>query len=264
MHTTCAPRGAARANSRVVCSAMRCARRRGGRAHDSCRSRATNVRDDVMRARHAPPPLGGIVFTVPALQWGRVILAHRVPGETIDMAQDPLLLPESARVDEAAPLPERRPSRPYEASPRGRIAAEPDWRRMLGAIRRRRWLVLGVTLLGTAAGIVAAVRFVGPRYLARARLWVGAAEPDPNVLRGTTPPPGTDRLLGVEAWVDFVRSDAVLDTVVREVRLYLAPRTATDSAALVRFGLRDRVLPGPYRLGVGQPVRCFTLVAVGR
>src|SRR2546422_8362304 len=32
----------------------------------------------------------------------------------------------------------------------------------------------------------------------------------------------------------FVRSDAVLDTVVREVRLYLAPRTATDSAALVR------------------------------
>src|SRR5256885_1639951 len=262
MHTTCAPRGAARANSRVVCSATRCARRRGGRAHDSCRSRATNVRDDVMRARHAPLLLGRVVFTVPALQWLRVILAHRVPGETIDMAQDPLLLPESARVDEVAPLPERRPSRPYEAS-RPRIAAEPDWRRMLGAIRRRRWLVLGVTLLGTAAGIVAAVRFVGPRYLARARLWVGAAEPDPNALRGTTPPPGTDRLLGVEAWVDFVRSDAVLDTVVREVRLYLAPRTATDSAALVGFGLKDRVLPGRYRLDVDRQGRGFVLAAVG-
>jgi len=217
----------------------------------------------VLRARHASPPLGRIAFTVPALQWVAVILAHRVSGETIDMAQDPVLLPESARVDEVAPLQERRPSRPYEQSPRPRIAAEPDWRRILGAIRRRRWLVLGVTLLGTAAGIVAAVRFVGPRYLARARLWVGAAEPDPNALRGTTPPPGTDRLLGVEAWVDFVRSDAVLDTVVREVRLYLAPRTAADSAALVGFGLKDRVFPGRYRLEVDRQGRGFTLVSVG-
>src|SRR2546422_10833697 len=111
---------------------------------------------------------------------------------------------------------------------------------MGGAGRRGRWVVLGVTLLGPAAGIVAAVRFVGPRYLARARLWVGAAEPAPNALRGTTPPPGTDRLLGGEAWVDFVRSDAVLDTGVRDGPLYLAPRTATDSAALLGFGLQLR------------------------
>src|SRR5437764_14893046 len=136
------------------------------------------------------------------------------------MAQDPLLLPESGRVDEVAPVLERRPARPYDQSPRPRIAAEPDWRRILGAIRRRRWLVLGVTLLGTAAGIVAAVRFVGPRYLARARLWVGAAEPDPNALRGTTPPPGTDRLLGLEAWVASVRPGAVLHDGVRERRAY--------------------------------------------
>src|SRR6267143_3886787 len=169
------------------------------------------------------------------------------------MAQDPLLIPES--VEEVAPLLERRPSRPYAEPPRPLAAAEPDWRRILGAIRRRRWLVLGVTLLGTAAGIVAAVRFVGPRYLARARLWVGAAEPDPNALRGTTPLPGTDRLLGVEAWVDFVRSDAVLDTVIRDVRLYLSPRTPADSAALVGFGLKDRVVPGRYRLEVDRQAR---------
>src|SRR5256886_17419532 len=177
MHTTCAPRGAARANSRVVCSATRCARRRGGRAHDSCRSRATNVRDDVMRARHAPPPLGSIVFTVPALQWVRVILAHRVPGETIDMAQDPLLLPETARADEAAPLPERRASRPDEAFPRPRVAAEPDWRRMLGAVRRRRWLVLGVTLPGTAAGMISGRPVLRARSPARARPWVPGPGP---------------------------------------------------------------------------------------
>ena len=179
------------------------------------------------------------------------------------MAQDPLLIPESARADEVAPLLERRPSRPYAEPPRPLAAGEPDWHRILGAIRRRRWLVLAVTLLGTAAGIVAAVRFVGPRYLARARLWVGAAEPDPNALRGTTPLPGTDRLLGVEAWVDFVRSDAVLDTVVRDVRLYLFPRSPADSAALVGFGLKDRVVPGHYRLEVDRQARGFTVVSVG-
>ena len=179
------------------------------------------------------------------------------------MAQDPLLIPESARVDEVAPLLERRPARPYAEPPRPLAAGEPDWHRILGAIRRRRWLVLAVTLLGTAAGVVAAVRFVGPRYLARARLWVGAAEPDPNALRGTTPLPGTDRLLGVEAWVDFVRSDAVLDTVVRDARLYLFPRTPADSAALVAFGLKARVVPGRYRLEVDRQARGFTVVAVG-
>src|SRR2546430_7217705 len=100
-------------------------------------------------------------------------------------------------------------------------------------------------------------------YRARPRLWVGAAEPDPNALRGTTPLPGTDRLLGVEAWVDFVRSDAVLDTVVREVRLYLAPRTPADSAALVGFRLRDGVVPGGYRLEVDRQGRGFVLVSVG-
>jgi len=179
------------------------------------------------------------------------------------MAQDPLLIPESARADEVAPLLERRPAHPYAEPPRPLAAGEPDWHRILGAIRRRRWLVLAVTLLGTAAGIVAAVRFVGPRYLARARLWVGAAEPDPNALRGTTPLPGTDRLLGVEAWVDFVRSDAVLDTVVRDVRLYLFPRSPADSAALVGFGLKDRVVPGHYRLEVDRQARGFTVVSVG-
>ena len=80
-----------------------------------------------MRARHAPPPLGSIVFTVPALQWVRVILAHRVPGETIDMAQDPLLLPESARVDEAAPLPERRPEGKPPQQPRQAKPVRQPW-----------------------------------------------------------------------------------------------------------------------------------------
>src|SRR5207247_1297587 len=138
-------------------------------------------------------------------------------------------------------------------------AAEPDWRRILGAVRRRRWVVLAVTLLGTAAGVVAAAKFVGPRYLARARLWVGAAEPNPNAIRGTTPAPGAERLLGVEAWVDFVRSDAVLDTVVREGRLCLYPKTPVGGTAELGFRPSRDVLPGHYRLEVDRDGGGFTL-----
>src|SRR5213076_417680 len=42
-----------------------------GACTDSCRSHATNVRGDVLRARHGSPPLGSILFTVPALQWAK-------------------------------------------------------------------------------------------------------------------------------------------------------------------------------------------------
>src|SRR2546430_9924410 len=105
------------------------------------------------------------------------------------MAQDPLLLPESARVDEVAPLPERRPSRPYEAFPRPRVAAEPDWRRMLGAVRRRRWLVLGVPLLGTAAGVFAALPFGRRPGLVRGRLCGRGPGPGPTTLRRAAPLP---------------------------------------------------------------------------
>ncbi len=175
------------------------------------------------------------------------------------MAHEGPSLPEPARLDAIAATPRSRAPTRYEQLPRLLPAAEPDWRRILGAIGRRRWVVLAVTLLGTAAGVVAAAKFVGPRYLARARLWVGAAEPNPNALRGTTPPPGAERLLGVAAWVDFVRSDAVLDTVVRDVRLYLDPRTPLDGTALLRFGLKDQVLPGRYRLEVDRDGAGFTL-----
>src|SRR5206468_3198537 len=73
------------------------------------------------------------------------------------------------------------------------------------------------------------------------------------------PGPGAERLLGVAAWVDFVRSDAVLDTVVRDVRLYLDPKTPLDGTALLRFGLKDQVLPGRYRLEVDRDGAGFTL-----
>src|SRR5260221_3321152 len=60
--------------------------------------------------------------------------------------------------------------RAYEPPPR-----EPsDWQRTLAAAVRRKWLVILVTLVGTAAGVVGS-RFLDPRYAARAVLWIEAA-----------------------------------------------------------------------------------------
>jgi uncharacterized protein involved in exopolysaccharide biosynthesis len=46
-----------------------------------------------------------------------------------------------------------------------------DWRRVLVAIRTFPWLVTGVAVVGTIAGIVGS-RFLKPSYEARAVMWM--------------------------------------------------------------------------------------------
>src|SRR5213592_2437082 len=259
MHMTCAPpRPAGRLPEPISLQRAAPASRR---EHDPARAAhvlricgATCCAYATRRHRHAPRRRCGREAGVRSQRyrpcsgdpWSRDVESRAIRF-ALDMAHEGPSLPEPARLDAIAATPRSRAPTRYEQLPRLRPAAEPDWRRILGAIGRRRWVVLAVTLLGTAAGVVAAAKFVGPRYLARARLWVGAAEPNPNALRGTTPPPGAERLLGVEAWVDFVRSDAVLDTVVREVRLYLVLRP-------LRPG-QSPALHGPRRGGSGLGLR---------
>src|SRR5947208_1506061 len=271
MHMTCAPpRPAGRLPEPIALQRVAPASRRehapARAAHVLRICGATCCAYATRRHRHAPRRRCGREAGVRSQRyrpcsgapWSRDVESRAIRF-ALDMAHEGPSLPEPARLDAIAATPRSRAPTRYEQLPRLLPAAEPDWRRILGAIGRRRWVVLAVTLLGTAAGVVAAAKFVGPRYLARARLWVGAAEPNPNALRGTTPPPGAERLLGVAAWVDFVRSDAVLDTVVRDVRLYLDPRTPLDGTALLRFGLKDQVLPGRYRLEVDRDGAGFTL-----
>src|SRR5205814_3302370 len=94
--------------------------------------------------------------------WSRDV-ESRAKRFALDMAHEGPSLPEPARLDAIAATPRSRAPTRYEQLPRLLPAAEPDWRRILGAIGRRRWVVLAVTLLGTAAGVVAAAKFVGPR-----------------------------------------------------------------------------------------------------
>jgi polysaccharide biosynthesis transport protein len=117
----------------------------------------------------------------------------------------------------------------------------PRVRRHLLALRRHRWWIVGILLLGSGLGYVVA-RSGSPTYVAHATLWIDVAN------RGEAGPLRPGALLVREGWIDLLRSRAVLDTIVLERRLYLFHPTAADSALFRDFRVRDDVVPGTYRL----------------
>jgi len=120
-----------------------------------------------------------------------------------------------------------------------------DWQRILGAVLRHKWLVLGITVLGTVVGVIA-TRFLDPRYTAKTILWVDV---DVGRDRGIASP---DEFMGTKGWVELVTSNIVLDTVVQQRRLFVTPIEPGDSTAVSGLDVTDRVIPGAYRLIVDK------------
>lgn len=134
--------------------------------------------------------------------------------------------------------------------------APPDvqWGRYRTAIRRFKWLVITVTLLGTLGGI-GATRIVGSFYSAHATIWIEGAN-------DKAPPQGvawSSDLLAATGWIELARSYAVLEPVVNELRLYLSWEAPKDSAVFASFGAKGRFQPGAYRLQVDSTGRAFSL-----
>jgi len=145
---------------------------------------------------------------------------------------------------------------------RGGAAGETDWQHYFGAVRRRKWTVIAITLLGTAVGLFAS-RLVHPPYSATALLWFetkdrAAAARDPRSASEG------DELLNPSGWIDLVESNAVLEEVVRQRRLYLRPRDLGDSSLLATLQLDGTPVPGAYRYSVDREGRTFTLQNAGR
>src|SRR3989475_9350738 len=134
-----------------------------------------------------------------------------------------------------------------------------EWQRYLAAAVRFKWLVLGVTLACTALGVLAAI-LVKPTYVARATVWVQV----PIRPARDEGPIWSGQLPISSGWIDLLQSYAVLDDVVRALRLYVAPVEPGDSDALRGFRIKDPVLPGTYRLDVDATGQRFTLTAHGR
>lgn len=126
-------------------------------------------------------------------------------------------------------------------------------RRYLSAIFRYKWLVLLITIVGTAAGAYA-VRFISPEYVAQVMFWVEVSD---GRERG---PIRSTELLRSAAWVDLLKAYTVLDHAVREQRLYLNYANAADSSAFKNFTLGEDFRPGTYQMKIDGSGRRFELL----
>ena len=130
-----------------------------------------------------------------------------------------------------------------------------DWRRVLSAVARFKWLITVVTVVGTVGGL-AATRFIRPQYVVQATLWIDQPDQRGGVERG---PIRAGQPLEPEAWLDLLKSYRVLDQVVRDQRLFVTPKAREDAPLFDTFRVADQYRPGVYRLAVDGSGRTFTL-----
>jgi succinoglycan biosynthesis transport protein ExoP len=147
------------------------------------------------------------------------------------MENDARLLPSGGGHDLPILASSFQPPAPYD-----------PWQRLFATIRHSKWLVIGVTVLGTAVSVVA-TRFLRTSYDAHAVLWVEV--PDPR-----NPNPLSTGMLGVSGWVDLLRSHAVLDDVVREQRLNVTVQSDEGDSVVSTLRLDSTFTAGTYELTV--------------
>jgi len=118
-----------------------------------------------------------------------------------------------------------------------------DWRRIAQVVTRFKWLVLGITAAGGAAGF-AATKVMKPIYATQVTVFIDQPDPRGNDRGG---PIRSGQVLDPQSWIDLLRSYAVLDRVARDQRLYLQMPKGPDPA-LRTLNVADQFRPGDYRL----------------
>ena len=118
-----------------------------------------------------------------------------------------------------------------------------DWRRVVQVVTRFKWLVVGITLAGGAAGF-AATKVMKPVYATQVTVFIDQPDPRGNDHGG---PIRSGQVLDPQSWIDLLRSYAVLDHVARDQRLYLQIPNGPDPA-LRTLNVADQFRPGDYRL----------------
>jgi len=124
--------------------------------------------------------------------------------------------------------------------------------RTLAALKRYRWLILAVFVVGSATGI-ALTRFVKPKYAVDATIWIAENQGG----RGPVQAPG---LISSDlGWTDLVRSFIILDPVVSRLGLYVRPASGSDSALFRGLQPSDSLITGRYRLTTDENRTRYTL-----
>ena len=134
----------------------------------------------------------------------------------------------------------------------GGAPSSPGMGRYWQAVKRFKWIVLALTLLGTAAGM-AATRFVAPSYEVRATMQLSEGGGERQG------PIQAEALLEASGWQDLLRSYTIADYVVNDLGLFVSPSLAQDSALFSGFRvnqaqLRGRTMDCGVDLTVAKPV----------
>src|SRR5690242_2319641 len=123
----------------------------------------------------------------------------------------------------------------------------PPLERARGAIRRYRWLILGVVGLATVGGFFA-TKLVHPLYDVAATIWIQAETPQAQKTGAIR----SEELLNEQAWVALLKTPRVADAVVLKLALYLKPKNPADSIFFRGFTIGDRFAPGQYELKIDR------------
>jgi succinoglycan biosynthesis transport protein ExoP len=134
--------------------------------------------------------------------------------------------------------------------------------RHLAVLARFKWLILLITVIGTAAGIVA-TRFVEPSYVVDAQIWIASEAPLTSG-GGNAGPTQAAALVAADAWTGLFRSGAVSDEVARQMKLFVSWTEPADSALFRNFDVLPRMRPGTFELRVDGAGRNYQLLLDGQ
>jgi polysaccharide biosynthesis transport protein len=124
-------------------------------------------------------------------------------------------------------------------------SGHPPWERYVSAVRRYLWVILGITVIGGALGVVAARR-IRPRYETYSTIWINAESPQAR----TSGPIRAEQLLNASSWPELLGSFAILDSVAIKLRLYVKPADGTPAGLFDDFAVQQQFIPGAYELTV--------------
>ena len=130
-----------------------------------------------------------------------------------------------------------------------------NWSRLIAALRRHQWLILLFVIAGGAIG-AASTRLLTPEYQVGATILITETRQQSGSSGG---PIRASALLQSSAWVELFRSFAIVDPVVRRMKLYVIPKTPSDAALFEDLLLSPRFKPGRYVLQLDAQAKRYSL-----
>ncbi len=130
------------------------------------------------------------------------------------------------------------------------------WARYIDALKRHFLVMIVIVAAGSALGIFAARR-VQPVYDVQSTVWIAPGT------SSQTGPIRPAQLLPATSWVELLRSYAIIDPVVRQLKLNIFYRQPADSIFFTAFESLPSLRPGAYLLKIESAGRYVLTGAKG-